>query len=939
MAIFFSGLNGLDAQACPAVVNTAPSPCQLYPLPNGVLTFTNVTTSTLSVLNYTGISIRIVGTLTVNKSIVFSNCKVRIDPGGSIVTSGSAGLYANSGTYLYSCGQWNGITVNSAGIIKLTNSFISDAVTAVRLLPGFSAVPSQIAGNTFFRNTTDISVGNINGPATTLALSQFYGNTFDGRVPNTSTSVQPQAILLNNVTGYMTGTLGMNTISNHQIGINANLSNITVSNTKFQNFTSGGRGILAGNSVVRNTGTVGGNACIYNNICNGVDIDGTNCELNIANTTHTGAYNFGILSRLGPSLAGNLTVINSNIFTTPIGGDVIKCIQTERGNHVMPGNQHLIRSNTFNIINNSDYPGKQGGILVSDMSSVRAEDYYSVDRNRINVTNGSDAILINGKTGEMSNECLNFFIQYDTVYSVGNIIGTGPFPIAVKDVDGDGMSISTRIEENIVQSPETDVNNGYCGIHIERSRANSVCGNNVNGNVRGFHFNGDCDLTSFGQNTIGNNQVGLHIEQICNPTTPPEPTIIGDQVRTQNMWELAAYTSGNLNSLCFYPQGLGQWAARFDGGNESQSRFFVPTSDFATLPTDITPPSGWFFFQPGALNPCVQTVASTQAARVSEEDLAIADHPVGSGTQNAADWGQEVSLLKRLQEHPSMQGEPKLKKFQDAHHQKNTSAWRFAKADFEVAQSVKIQDAHYQPLAKWQAELIRLYQIADSLSALAGTAENPEALNGRLVGILTQIEAKETLKRKQIEQISGMQAVKMKAVWHLLEELPEATDYEYNQKFIHQWYARQVKGDTIDAIQQNTLRVVAAKDPGTGGLAVLEARRLLPAAEQTKYPMSVNHDHESHEAFKRSVSAVATTVLPTWHLAPNPTEQNITLNGQWTAPLFWQITDCFGRSIASGTTQEGGTAQSLETTGLMPGVYYLSARSGEQKVTLRFIKL
>lgn len=965
--LIFGGLMHLSAQVSapgePDLVNCSPipttnsaSPCQTYPFTDqsyalyglSVTDIVNASSVTSTTVTFENVNVIIRGTLTVNKNIIFRNCKVKIIQGSTIITQGNFGIYGLSNTVFFACtGLWNGIVVNSGGFVVLSNAQISEAITAVTLRPGYNSTRSSIAYTKFFRNLTGISAGDASGQVTRISFSQFSGNEFDGTrsylVPGNNTTpyiVPVLAIALNNVNGVMVGSVSPNFIRYFKKGIDIQNSTVTLNNFQLQDFyyasdfgfgTGLPVGIKALNSVFRTTGSQQSGGMRFTNVC-GEDILAENCEINFAGQTHSGYYQYGIHAVLRS--AGNAapymasTTINTSKFN-PNADRTTVCISVDRGDHISPSFEHTIADNTF------DLPGVSHGIWVWDKSSSNAKDKFIIRNNtdfKIHNRHSTCGIKIEGKSGNQPNESLNFIIDDNQIQSDGAAYGPY-FPISLIDCDGDMLTRSNIVRKNILSSTEPDLDNGLCGIHIQRSITTYICNNTSRGHFRGFHFMGDCRDSYFGDNTIGNNQIGLHIQTGACLTPALDPGIIGNQIRTSNYWELLSYEAGNqIDPNC--SMVVGQLAARCDA-NPQPSQFIVEQSDPHRLPTDIEPAMNWFSEQAGELNACTQTFTAQASVSITPTEQTLLSGGATSIQGSASSIRDvTVSLLSNLMRQPQTNNTPLWANYLAGHQTAQSAAWKFAKAGLDLVTATQIPAAMYTVIDNLQAELNALYQQTDVL--VAGGIEGNEVLSAQLDSLLALIALKEQDKKNTVQFIKAQQGAALSAATAQIQLLPDTAVFEQNLKQVYRWFAQYAAGAALDSVTLAQLRLIAAQDPNQGGMAVLEARRWLPEQERRQYPVLGDTPGEL-ETLEQGYRKTSVSHSPLWKIAPNPAQDRIFIPGLEGATGFWRILDASGRVLKTGQ-RDYPLGEGIGIGELPPGLFYLCLSTTNQTQTLRFVK-
>ena len=200
--------------------------------------------------------------------------------------------------------------------------------------------------------------------------------------------------------------------------------------------------------------------------------------------------------------------------------------------------RNIIKNNKIIIQDFDNYQQKRTGIAVSGYPATY--DHMLIEANTVEANKGGTNSAPGGFISISVGPANNFIVSQNVINS-NNTASTGRSRWAMHIHSGTQTTQGNILQFNHISGHGNTHDVGCCAFHIINSGAWKVCSNTTDLTYRGFHFEGACDGTDFGLNTIKDHS---HILDDLD-VNPSGGLIIngtiGRQFCTGNFWTMPDY--------------------------------------------------------------------------------------------------------------------------------------------------------------------------------------------------------------------------------------------------------------------------------------------------------------------------------------------------------------------------------------------------------------
>jgi Secretion system C-terminal sorting domain len=873
---------------------------------------------------WNGEDVYIDGTITVNTVFNMYNCNIKMGPNGRIVVI-SGGQFICSGNKFFGCALWPGIKVEGTGKIGFFLNHIEDAQKAIEIVSADADI--TIGYNRFNRNVVGIYVDHV------ASNALIGGNVFDC-TSNTYAGFYSEAGI--RMLG-ATLTVGLpiaadpfvrNNFRYQNRGIDCLESSILhLHHADFRCcFDRAIYSDLGTVNVLESQNSSGGhfkNSFIHNFW----DISSSGTSLNVRNSYFDGCLTANIYS-FNNTLAQFISITNDSIVITPeqsISSNKIG-ISVERSSGTISGTHNNIEDNLIRILPFGS-PQRRSAISVDGFPGTA--DEMLIQRNTITAGKGGShpGILMSGFTSTF----VDINMRSSGGYSVlrNTILVQNEEDINYSNRWGfyfhgweSPSNFNSLLENKVLGATGNFYDYGCCGFHFKQSGPWTICFNETNNTLRGFHINDYCGGTVFARNEIGDH----HTSTIANPSSITAGLLmevnsqIGIQVCRQNEWLLNNYSPDR-----------GAWHK--DLTNFIFSRFDVDPFQANTVPNPIFSGVGWFSSVPGdcdslGSNECYTSSGYKDSLdKYEEKIMENGSGFTGDNLSGAMAWEQRRQLMGKLLAYPALK-----ETYPEAHvfFEQNIgeSAGQFALFNQTLHESMLLPGSLADELTTSQAQIqsilssLDVYDgaIQDSLQFMSATAE---FFSGRK-SILQELKETQEYQSQIVEQVQGWRTPALENCEALLETLPDVQVYEQNQKFLCGLEIKKALAQPFSESDYEMLRVIAQQCPAEAGLTIDRAKGWLPKSDAlASWPDSpeenaCNEGTEERRQF--SVSEQELTILP------NPAKDFVKIKFSSAFSGAVTVFNLSGMEVLSLTDVEKQTEVTLQTGKLKAGIYYAVAK-------------
>ena len=836
-------------------------------------------TSSPNGITFTDQNISISGpTFTVDRNITFIRCKVRMESGAEIITSGNVTFRAEQTVFTGCSSAWKGVTIGTGCVLRLHQTLFRDVTGgAISFLPGYKTTLTNRITNCVFVNTrVGISAQSFGSAPINLSPMLFSGNRFleeSTIYSGAPRQVRHTGIQLNFCTAEIGRQGTLNTFSGtfEAAAIRIQNSDIRLSNCRFQDVTSSNNiiDVRFSRLIMRKENTW--QACDFQNNTSAVCINVRNNRgLEIIGNTFTNTIGIqGTVVSIDPSTIYSSVIIRENTFSI---GNAFAGIRLSRSISDDPFSpESIIEDNIFTKYGNAPCAGV---ILIESQFNSYSQLY--IQNNHITFLDNEStltAIFIQGSDFAISRD---IFIQYNWIHFNGQInsdeaSAMGSFGIGIQNINpflGLNSATNSEISLNTIDAmyyddecsptsmnPEDNCFSPIlCGIHLYKSLNMRVFGNHVKNTFRDFHFfdlNLNCD---FRCNEMGFAHTGLNCQNSTN---------MSNQFLKSNFW--LANSTGYRGAGAYY------WTTSANGNGTQPVttplfRFFV-NPDLPDHAPAVFAPANWFI-------PLDQEekCSGTKGGGVLESwiDGILPPHYIDvlNGHYNdrlseAEKWDTDRELIVTLRRIPQSVDSSVLA-YNWLQQQQNSSAQMYTDMERTIYDVI----SPTPNVAVYQKEIERLMKTFATLNELAFTPQADSLAITIQINLVADSIAKY---RAEILLADNLHRSSIIAQLDYLENqipnLPDTALYEVARKKILNWTIQRFKGDTFSASQITEQVNIADGCFDLYGQSTLDAIRFLPDEHTKNYIGKEDRKICSENRIGNSANKQAQCNLTIW---PNP---------------------------------------------------------------------
>lgn len=608
--------------------------------------------------------------------------------------------------------------------------------------------------------------------------------------------------------------------------------------------------------------------------------------------------------------------ISENFIKITSSGDSKVGISLDR---TIGGNDNEYR----NIIERNRLIISSSGYIYRDGIAVRGQlgtsDRMRIERDTIDMYSGGNENSPSNFINVYAHSADNYQILNNLLRDhIGYVSGQSHWGFFLHD--GDGSNIGNMVSGNQVYG-DGIMAGGCCAFHLRGSGPWTICNNLTDLTYRGFHFQGNCGPSVFGENIIKDHSfspgipgyfgVGLLIHGVNS-----DNGFIGDQCRAGNIWTMSSPT---------------WYSARLQGkGNESYSQSTIDRNEFFVnnlndpqqAPIGRDPMDFWF-----NINECEEVpdpcTSPNQPPRIDEYEWEVlTKYPQPSVFPNPEEWEDTRQLIKKLMRYPALAtpGSDVLS-FRNAYNE--SSAGRFARFD-SVLNAALLVPSTRQAAMNAIEEAIRNEQLAiNALDATVTDFSNPgSTFFVERAALLTQLSDFSNQRTALQSQILATRDPLLLACEQYNATLPENEDYEKNQKSLNALAIKQGRGIEFAEADYAVLHTIAQQCYEKAGATRDRAASMLPPGESAQYWREYPTYPECGEN-RGQVQYIEKT--PTFKLSPNPTSDNLRIEFEKPFSGNLTVTDLSGAIVLAILDISEKRTVDIFTEKLPSGVYVLSS--------------
>ena len=876
-------------------------------------------------------------TVTVNNSFSFTNCDLNFGPLGRILVVTNGHLTSTNTDY-FSCGSvtgWPGIRVDGGGMLSFTDgNRVQDAQIAIDIA---SSSPIIITGNTFDRNDVGINAFLVQ------ANAFIVGNTFDC-TSNTYTGQRSAAGVRTKKAVITLGTaaandVNMKNIFRNQVRAIDILPASTVSIYYVDISCSSEVGLYAeGSNVFFNAIPFNpANPPSYKNLFtnNRADILTKRTNLNLAYSDFTECQTDNIKSIENTNAEtifieyNYIRINNDNSLTNSKNG-----IYLERSSGgIGLGTKNQIKGNII-YMDAYDTGNRRSGVVAKGFPGTF--DQMFIQENLIfpgpggSNPNQSQALTSTFLEVEI-NSASNFNLYANKIYpsNINANFNRNRWGIYAHTWQAPSSQNTMWMNEVL---GDASYDYGCCAFHFSNSGPWFICANHSNNTLRGFHFRGDCECSTFSINTIGEHSSSN------SPATGLTAGIKLDMNVAYGSAQIGLQPCmGNSFLVGNYTPDWGAW-------NESDlliNKFTYNPTQAIQIPNPINPNQGWFF--PDLDCPLVSqathcpipysncggeyrgVVQGAELETVNANQILVPPADV-------FEWQSRLDILGKLLRYPELKNTyPETEPFFNLHI--NTSAGLFAQFNELLDQAMvvpEVQSAElYANQSQTQLLLNQLNVIDLDINDLSDIGQITASHFIARQNILQQISTLQNNLESILESIALSRSAVLYSCAQFQNSLPSVNVYETNQKFLNGLAIKKAQGIEFTASEYTMLQNIAQQCPEIAGNTRYRAINRLPKndplANENEDPIfpdcqGLQQGEDRKELAKFNPHDVQTIV-------PNPADAIITVVFGYEFSGDITINDVLGQQhlIKRGLLKQEQLTLPLE--GIAPGVYFLTSIS------------
>jgi|GEM_PF-5243592 len=873
------------------------------------------------------------GVLIMDIQLIFLNCKF-VMSGGVVIRTTDDNPFTAYFTKFFCCANmWNGIEAKGNSTVALWWCELEDARRTLQIDDVVQGV--YLAGNIFNRNHVNIINGTSSPGNGTLNFPFFFGNIFECTSKtvhgNGFNGAGEQWTKYHVHLDHCATSLGhINAVTNHffdarySTAIYLEDADLTIMGAEFKRFdTSDQSGhaiytewvpLYAGSHITARN-------CTFDSQAQSA-IFAQRSDVDVDDCTFNGRLLRGIESYENHS--AELIKVKNSTFNILTGVEV-NAIWAERP--IASSGKHIdITDNHFNQIDNEDQSiyGYRGVYIESNFN-IHVADQADISDNHF-FFDIPDAA--GGPSGFVEAAIfVNTPSAFDNTRINGNTIDVDAaflqFGILLNDQFGSGLEVS----HNTVNGKRFILPGGFDNTAIDILNATSgvtMCDNTVDEMTLGIRLRGNNGQSDFSSNNFGKHDVGLSIADAFTQNGTPVTGSIGDQSGKGNTWLTAAGSYVDKAGKC---------------QNSPLSSKFIIEQQFAPgtaqFPATnlLAPSSGWFFNQNVPSDWCAPMATSPSTPKLSGYDLEVAG---GTGTfvslSTVSQWEARRLLIDKLLRYPSMMsGNPAATGFYSTWL--NSSPARFAQVENQIRYAYAIEPADQSSMDNIESQRSSIQQQLISLQngqTLPQTPTTDPTLMAATEALLAQLRPLHQQEAALKVQIGQKQVTKLQAALTLNASLPSSTLQEQNRKLFNQLSIKLFLNGTLNPTEKAQLLALTASGQANGGLAVEEAKMLLPKCGPNAAPRTSKPQERSDNKLSNKNATMQGKMV----LQPNPVSETLSvlLPGDQVGRIV--LFDLTGKRCLEVEKVTGEEVIFLNTKVFPTGLYFVSFESSNGQATV-----
>lgn len=934
LLILFTFLTSLSAQ--PFVQCTYPSGstlCQSVSFHPTINITSNTSTSALLTSSWSSQDVYINATLTVNSTFTIGYSNLKFGPNGKIVVS-NAYLFCTTNNF-FSCSAtgWKGIRVDpGTGTLDFFYNNMEDAQIGIDIA---SNTAIRILWNYFNRNNIDINVFNCT-PNALIAGNRFNctSATYTGSRSLTGIMIRSAVLTVGTPTG---SSFTKNTFVDHERQIECYQGSVL--NLHYADFFCANDNAVyseystivltaANGSALRNT---------FSNNFQDILTIATNSTIEFSDFYHCTTDNircwFNYNQEIINILDNTITIddVSPMSLISKVGID----LDRSSGGGGFTYRNNILR----NWVTIEDYTTKsQRRSAIRVMGYPGTSDRMEIGHNIIPVRAGGSPSAL---AGSYTSQFINVTIRQSGGYLVRNNFIA---PINIDDAmfvnrwgfylhDWQSPSGYNIIRDNgVLGGTGTAFDYGLCAYHFFDAGPWTICNNQSDNTLRGFHIQEDCEPSDFSFNTMGHHQRSILAPPPMNPETGALvfdfAGELGPQICRYNQWTVANYAPDN-----------GAWCQTLvNPANPLLSLFEYDVASLPTsLPVPIDPPLVTWFTPvacPAPTDPCHEPENPRDSLDGSGREM-ILDNQSYMPPPNVKSWEEREDVLIQMLSNPELRNSfAEADIFYNAHIE--TSAGLFAQFESMLDQAMTINstlqtslDQNYSQFQTVLAEIDSLDgTLIDSLSLINANSDFFSYRGTLLNQLSTLNEAKELIS----DNIFIDRNASLQLCSQLLTELPEATLYESNQKFLNGLQIKQAQGIVFSEGDSIILNEISQQCPALAGRTINKAMNLL-SIFMPDMPSVVDCD----ETEERNNSGF---YYNGFSISPSPAQDELNIQFEKTFSGSVEIYNLSGVRVFSQQGIQEKSKLLLPLHNIKAGIYFLTTFSSTRELhTARFVIL
>jgi len=878
------------------------------------------------------------GDLIMDIPLIFLNCKFEMS-GDVVIRTTDDNPFTAYFTKFFCCSDmWKGIEAKGNSTVALWWCELEDARRTLQIDDVVQGV--YLAGNTFNRNHVNISNGTTSPGNGTLNFPFFFDNTFEctsktvhGNGINNSgeqwTKYHVQLDHCATSIGHITAVTNHFFDTHYPTSIYLEDADLAIMGAEFKRF-----GVVApsdqyGHAIFTENGPSYAGSHILARNCTFESqaqsaIFAQRSDVDVDGCTFNGRLLRGIESY--ENRAAELIKVKNSTFNILTGTEV-NGIWAERP--IASSGKHLdITGNHFNQIDNDDRSvyGYRG-VYVENVFNIQVADQADISDNHF-LFNIPDAA---GNPSGLVEAAIyvNTPAAFDNTRIIGNTVDVNKaflqFGIHLNDQSGSGLEVShnTVNGKRFIPDVVGDWDNAAIDI-LNATSGVTMCDNTVDEMALGIRLRGNNGQSDFSSNSFGKHDVGLSIADAFTQNGVPITGSIGTQSGKGNTWLIAAGSYVDKAGRC--------QNSPLSSAFLIEQMFAPGTSHFPTTNL-LSPSSGWFFNSGVSANYCAQMTSPPGTPRLSDYDLDVANG-TGSFTSlgAASQWEARRLLIdKLLRYQPMMSGNAATTGFYSTWL--NSSPGRFAQVENQIRYAYAIEPADQSSMDNIEGQRSSIQQQLIALQngqTLPQTPITNPTLMTATEALLAQLRPLHQQEVALKAQISQKQVTKLQNALTANALLPSSTLQEQNRRLFNQLSITLFLNGTLNALQEAQLLALTVSGQTNAGLAVEEAKMLLPKCG----PNAVPRTSKTPERSDNKLSNKNAVKQGQMSLQPNPVSEmlSVLLPSEQVGRIV--LFDLAGKRCLEVAKVAGEEMVSLITKAFPEGLYFVMFESSNGQATV-----